>query len=589
MNSVRTKLVSGGLCLLLASVVAGLSALPVADACAHPLHLRVVAISGDSASSARTADRFKDFESEPVIDDMGRVAFLATLEDLSSRVPSFQSGVWVESDQGLRIAAATGAPAPATGANFATFSDLVMTDSGSIAFKAILRGDSVYEETCNSVWQVRDGSLQLIAQAGREAPHRSIDMRFSNFEAPIALNGNGQAVVYARMRAKEESTTIDSGMWFADSDKLLPIAAAGDLAVPGSSAMSFQAQSFESPFADDPVISPTGQTVFRGFVDVAGGDGSNRNGLWSYHQSTGLRPLAIAGEQAIGMGDMKFVSFPGIPTINAAGDTAFLAFYADDRYFVEIGNRDQRGNASNLSDARSSNASPMIGLGLWLRRATGEFEQIFAIGDVAPGIAEPSRFIDTFDPVMNAASRVAFLAAVREDGTNSATVGLWSNGMSSDANLQLIARQGDHAPGNLNDFVFGTFFEPSLNAHGQTAFMASAYRLQADKIIDSALGVWGQDRSGQLRLVAQTGQLVEVRPGEFREIASLAFTSESGGEDGKPRGLNDSGLIALRATFTDGTSGIFVSNVLAIPEPRSLMLTIMAACICWLQIRSRAW
>jgi hypothetical protein len=188
---------------------------------------------------------------------------------------------------------------------------------------------------------------------------------------------------------------------------------------------------------------------------------------------------------------------------------------------------------------------------------------------------------------MNASSRVAFLAAVGGDGIDGSNeVGLWSNAMSPDGGLRLIARNGDEAPGREPGFVFGVFLEPSLNAAGQTAFMATGYRQFEGTVLDSAFGVWGQDRDGRLRLVASVGQLLEIEPGDHREIASLLFASATGGEDGKARGFNDAGQIVLRVTFTDGSSGVFVSNALTVPEPTSSLLALSAGGCFWLSRRA---
>ena len=156
-------------------------------------------------------------------------------------------------------------------------------------------------------------------------------------------------------------------------------------------------------------------------------------------------------------------------------------------------------------------------------------------------------------------------------------IGLWSSGMSLDGLPRLVARQGDEAPGCEPGFVFGAFLDPSLNAAGQAAFMAAGYQLVEGMIADSAFGIWGQDRNGDLRLVARVGQIVEVGPGDYREIASIVFASKTGGEDGRARGLNDLGQVVFRATFPDGSSGVFVSDVLTVPEARSGTLLFLLA------------
>ncbi|MEZ6072461.1 MAG: PEP-CTERM sorting domain-containing protein [Pirellulales bacterium] len=57
----------------------------------------------------------------------------------------------------------------------------------------------------------------------------------------------------------------------------------------------------------------------------------------------------------------------------------------------------------------------------------------------------------------------------------------------------------------------------------------------------------------------------------------MNFELSSGNQDGRNSLFNDRGQVAFGATFTDGTSGIFVSNAVAVPEPASLMLFAVGA------------
>jgi hypothetical protein len=67
---------------------------------------------------------------------------------------------------------------------------------------------------------------------------------------------------------------------------------------------------------------------------------------------------------------------------------------------------------------------------------------------------------------------------------------------------------------------------------------------------------------------------------DLREIATVGLggflEASAGAESGWPSAFNDRGQIAFVATFTDGTSGAFVSNLVAIPEPGGAVL-LMAA------------
>ena len=60
----------------------------------------------------------------------------------------------------------------------------------------------------------------------------------------------------------------------------------------------------------------------------------------------------------------------------------------------------------------------------------------------------------------------------------------------------------------------------------------------------------------------------------FAEMCRVMHTANS---DGRTSGLNNLRQLAFRAQFTDGSSGLFVSNRVAIPEPSSLLLAALAA------------
>jgi hypothetical protein len=524
------------------------------------LKFRTVAASAVSGTSQAPPGSIHEFTSAPVINNDGDVAFISTL---AGGIPS----IWVDSDGDLRLIAKAGDAAPTTGGVFAQFTDVVIADGGATAFKSALTGPVIEETSQSSIWIDRSASLTLVAQAGDEAPHPTATLRFTSFDTPIAASGDGHLAFFARTLEKEGGSAQSSGLWTAHSSALSLAANAGLQAGNNQPEVVFSPQSFEQPFANDAVISPNGQAIFRGFVAGLGVDEPNLNGLWSFQRSTGLEMLLRAGDEAVGNHDEHFLSFPAVPTINSAGDTAFLAFSSTNNHH----DHDSESGAGTQSGVHAPR------LGLWLRHSSGTLNQVFAIGDQAPGMTGDVRFVDTFDPIMNASSRITFVAAVDGDAIDSSNeVGLWSNGMSSNGNLQLIARQGDQAPGRGEEFSFGVFLAPSMNTAGQAAFMASQFRQENGIVTDGGFGIWGQDRTGKLQLVASVGQEFEIGLNDSRVIASIAFTSGTGGQDGKPRGFNDAGQVIFGATFTDGSSGVFVSNALTIPEPSSIIIVLLA-------------
>jgi hypothetical protein len=98
----------------------------------------------------------------------------------------------------------------------------------------------------------------------------------------------------------------------------------------------------------------------------------------------------------------------------------------------------------------------------------------------------------------------------------------------------------------------------NINSRGQFAFSKSTTMFGST----GQTGIWAQDANGQLTLVARVGDILEIAPGDLREILSM-----SGGVG--ERFISDSGQVAFRAILQDGT-GIFISNrVATIPEPGS--------------------
>jgi hypothetical protein len=148
--------------------------------------------------------------------------------------------------------------------------------------------------------------------------------------------------------------------------------------------------------------------------------------------------------------------------------------------------------------------------------------------------------------------------------------GIW---LGDDNSLTLVAREGSPALGDMStDVVFGGFESNTsqginfitVNSAGRVAFAGG---LTGEGVTpDSNYGILAQDSDGELHLIARKGDVVEVAPGDFRTISSLAFAGGVGDDDGYSSGFNDIGQVAFQAAFMDGSShssAIFVSNLVA--------------------------
>jgi hypothetical protein len=123
---------------------------------------------------------------------------------------------------------------------------------------------------------------------------------------------------------------------------------------------------------------------------------------------------------------------------------------------------------------------------------------------------------------------------------------------------------------------------PVFNDLGQLAFRATLMSGIGGVDLSNNEGIWATDVNGVLKMIVRTGDMIDVDPGpsiDLRTIRLLSFDDNSGNEDGHSSGFNDKGQIAFLAHFTDRTSAVIVSNVVAVPEPASLIPALL--CLLW--------
>jgi len=149
--------------------------------------------------------------------------------------------------------------------------------------------------------------------------------------------------------------------------------------------------------------------------------------------------------------------------------------------------------------------------------------------------------------------------------------GLWL--IDKDQNTHIVIREGDIAPGTTEPFIFRSFqFEYMLNNLGQVAVEA---------VVGGKKGIWATDLQGQLRLIVLEGQSIDLGNGDARLVEEL-FVSLNPHEEpasinaNSISNFNDRGQLTFGVRFPDGSSAAFVSNLVAIPEPTTCMLMVLA-------------
>ena len=111
------------------------------------------------------------------------------------------------------------------------------------------------------------------------------------------------------------------------------------------------------------------------------------------------------------------------------------------------------------------------------------------------------------------------------------------------AGIEIVAFEGETAPGTSQ--TFSAFNGVNINDQGQVAFGARFDGTGTPIFLFD--GLFSTDPLGDIVSIIAAGDLLEVNPGDEREVSSLRFTAGAG--------LNDLGILAFQAEFSDGSAG----------------------------------
>jgi len=237
---------------------------------------------------------------------------------------------------------------------------------------------------------------------------------------------------------------------------------------------------------------------------------------------TSLTPFFRTGGNATGLvPGATFAGF-GNPAINIEGDTAFNA-------------------TATFSGSNSTNNA-----GIWT--VVGGTPRLVArIGSNATG---GGIFSALGEPVLDNNGRTAFIGSLRVGVGGVATAnatGIWR--ANANGTLALVAKAGAAAPG-----ATGTIFKTFNNlvaGEGGIAFTASLASGSSNVTASNNTGLWAQNGSGNLVLVARTG--ASPTPA----LSSFSLFNPEAGQTGQSRHFNDAGHLLLLAKFGTAPQGIY--------------------------------
>lgn len=494
--------------------------------------------SGVTFSGFVTAEPSRGFVN-PMIDDHGRVALLASLAGPSVTIGVNSQGIWVERGAlggGLAKVARLGEPVPGfSPGTYFNLTDIPPTlgRSGHMATSAFVSTTPTHAVAVLS--DRAGGGLEPVARTGDPAPELDPPATF-NAVGEQRINDKDQTAFFTTLSGAGITAANNQAHWAESATGLRLVVRTGN-AAPGT---------FDKSNPMPPTFNSLGPLVLNGSGRAAFFAGLNAlldtehdSGIWS--DATGsLKLVAREGDPAPGTGVAANFDNFNFPTMNDAGDVAFGA---------------------NLRDP--ANATTQTGSGIWVLRG-GALTRVSRNGVPVPGVSAGITFQSFSRPVLDGAGHVAFVGTLQGtgiDGTNA--FGIWSEGLPGAlGTLSLIARGGNPVPASAG-FDPGVTFTGSIgnlamNTQGRVAFGAFIKGPGVDATNNRT--IWAQDPGGTLRLLARTGDVVEVAPGNTRTISNLVFpASESGGQDGRAICFNDADQLAFIASFIGGPAGIFVT------------------------------
>ncbi len=423
-------------------------------------------------------------------------------------------GLFVGTPGAVQVVARNNTPAPAGGTYNFDFSDPVLNAAGQVAFTATLSGTST-----QGVFVGAPGAVQAAALQGSAAPAGGTYNGFGS----VVLNAAGRVAFNASLTGGSST----GGDFVGTPGAVQPLALANTPAPAGGGTYSQIAGL---------TLNAAGQSAFPAFLT----GGPATSGMFVGAPGT-IQAAAFQGVAAPGGGG-NYSGFHN-PTLNATGQLAFFAF---------------------LTGGPS-------GHGLFAG-GPGSVQAVALLNTPAPAGGNYTGVLNSgMSPAINGSGQVAFVANLTG---GSSTGGVF---VGAPGSIQPAALAGTTAPSGL---TFTSFSVPELNGAGQLAFIASLSGAGVTTANDFALFA---GPVGGLVQVVREGDQIDVDPGPSLDLRTVANNgigfagTVSGGQDGFGVAFSDSGILAVNLTFTDGSSGVFVTSTASVPEPTALALVAAAA------------
>ncbi|MEM9294652.1 MAG: choice-of-anchor tandem repeat NxxGxxAF-containing protein [Planctomycetota bacterium] len=293
---------------------------------------------------------------------------------------------------------------------------------------------------------------------------------------------------------------------------------------------------------NDSRINAADEVSFIGLLSGPGVDESNDFALFFSDPSGAVRDVYREGMPVPSAPDLVFSSFDHT-TSNAKGQTIFFAYLEE-------------------ADGRTSAG------GAWYLYEGGELSQPFPQGFAPADQPEDVRLQGQSDLMLLANGDVAFRSTLIGPGIDASNDSAIYRGDAE--GVFKIAQEGDPVPGAGPGVEYEYFVGTTWNNGGDLVAFSSTLRGEGVEPDVNRAGVYATDRFGRVHKILREGDRVDVDPDpaheDLRTVRSYDYVeirdSNTGVNDGTPSSFNALGEMIFLLSFTDGSSGYFISDLL---------------------------
>lgn len=557
-----------------AIALAGLCALP-GQAQSNPVTFGTYVLSGGEPAGSLGFTTYGDIDFGS-INNHGQIAFAADIIGPSGtvrRILSDTASPFINQPTTVVAIGDTVVGAP-TGVTYFGFDRPTITDAGNVGFTgrrsdmAFAQGDVNYDGLSLFMTSVSDpgqarvvltAADETVAALGGESVSSFNELAGPRFDSDGGFNGAFGFGVDFVPGSPGRDEIINSVVVSGDADGISRVIAA--------------------PFIDTLPSLPSAD-VLRTNLVPGYFNTSNPRGEVMFLQEVltgGALPpeLAIFSEAAGSVGDPAILIKQGDPLPQFGSD--IVVSYIETNLAVN----DAGQHAYIVSYGLSGSSIAEQGFALFSETigSPGAPGVVHRTGDLIPGTLDNNFDFDITTRNFLEVSAGGHVAIASNTVSPSSSHGLWLQGPEANSELELVyllRRNGDDIleRGYLNDDPFNGPAAPALyehkllylelNAQGQAAFFVNLTTDPLINPVDNLVGgtIYATDLEGNVQIIARTGDLFDVNDDplleDFRTLDQVTLN-----------GFNDRSELLFHATFTDGSSGLFVALV---PEPSSLAL-----------------